>query len=198
VSSKGDYYCSNFDVNNHYEKDILVIEKFDQHKVWTVALWDAEQHFYYLKRFQLESSLKKQSFLGDNAESRLLLMTDVDYPRIEVIFGGNDAYREALVIDADDFIGVKSFKAKGKRLSTFEVETINELEPVRFKTASKEESGNEGEDDDNDPDSEDADKSEQPTGKTPDSGSENDASADDVVDQNRLIDDITGQLTLFD
>lgn len=196
VSSKGDYYCSNFDVNNHYEKDILVIEKFDMHKVWTVALWDADQHFYYLKRFQLESSLKKQSFLGENAESRLLLMTDVDYPRIEVIFGGNDAYREALVIDADDFIGVKSFKAKGKRLSTFEVETVNELDPVRFKTENKEESGNGGEDDDNEPDGEGADKPEQPT--APEAGAENDASADDVVDQNRLIDDITGQLTLFD
>ena len=133
VSSKGDYYTSSFDLNNHYEKDILVIEKFDSNKVWTVALWDAEQKFYYLKRFQLEASQKLQNFLGDNKDSRLMLMSDADYPRFEVVFGGTDAYREALVVDADEFIGVKSFKAKGKRLTTFDVEQINELEPIRFK-----------------------------------------------------------------
>lgn len=133
VSSRSDYYTSNFDLNNHYEKDILVIEKFDSNKVWSVALWDAEQKFYYLKRFQLEPSQKLQNFLGENADSKLMLITDVDFPRFEVVFGGNDAYREALVVDGEEFIGVKSFKAKGKRLTTFEVETINELDPVRFK-----------------------------------------------------------------
>jgi len=138
VSSKGDYYTSSFDLSNHYEKDILVIEKFDSNKIWSVALWDAEQKFYYLKRFQLEPSQKLQNFLGENHESKLILMTDVDYPRFEVILGGNDAYREALVVDADEFIGVKSFKAKGKRLTTFEVETINELEPIRFKEKTEE------------------------------------------------------------
>jgi len=138
ISSKGDYYTSSFDLSNHYEKDILVIEKFDSNKVWSVALWDAEQKFYYLKRFQFEPSQKLQNFLGENHESKLILMTDVDYPRFEVILGGNDAYREALVVDADDFIGVKSFKAKGKRLTTFEVETINELEPIRFKEKTEE------------------------------------------------------------
>ena len=133
VSGKGTFYTSNFDLSNHYDKDIIAIEKFDSNKVWTVALWDAEQKFYYLKRFQLEPSTKPQNFLGDNPESRMLLMSDVDYPRFEVIMGGNDAYRETLVLDADEFIGVKSYKAKGKRLTTFDVATINELEPVRFK-----------------------------------------------------------------
>jgi len=132
VSSKGNFYTSGFDLSNHYDKDILVIEKFDSNKVWTVALWDAEQKFYYLKRFQLEASSKPQNFLGDNPDSRLMLMTDVDFPRFEVVMGGNDAYRDALVVDGEEFIGVKSYKAKGKRLTTFEVETINELEPIRF------------------------------------------------------------------
>jgi topoisomerase-4 subunit A len=153
VSSKGNFYTSGFDLSNHYDKDILVIEKFDSNKVWTVALWDAEQKFYYLKRFQLEASSKPQNFLGDNHDSRLMLMTDVDFPRFEVVMGGNDAYREALVVDGEEFIGVKSYKAKGKRLTTFEVETINELEPIRFAPA-KEDSAKENDGDDNNTDSE--------------------------------------------
>ncbi|HLP04610.1 MAG TPA: hypothetical protein VK152_04195, partial [Paludibacter sp.] len=132
VSSKGSFYTSNFDLNNHYDKDIRVIEKFDPNKVWTVALWDAEQKYYYLKRFQLEASAKPQSFLGDNSDSRLIQMSDADFPRLEVVMGGSDSYREPLIVDAEEFIGVKSFKAKGKRLTTFEVKAINELEPTRF------------------------------------------------------------------
>lgn len=252
VSSKGDYYTSNFDLNNHYEKDILIMEKFDANKVWTVALWDAEQKFYYLKRFQLEPSQKVQSFLGDNADSRLLIMTDTDYPRVEVVFGGNDAFREALVVDGEEFIGVKSFKAKGKRLTTFEVETINELEPVRFKTESKkrdDEEDNGDNNDENDEGEEDAEPEEiivltdetettaksdlpknQPENDTtdeevitldiveeevpekkekparakkpkptppPPSGNDSVLPDDNVIDEKRIIDDITGQLTLF-
>ena len=155
ISAKGEYYTSNFDLSNHYNKDIMVIEKFDPHKTWSVVLYDAEQKFNYLKRFQLESSQKSLNFLGESADSRLLLMSDADYPRFEVVFGGNDAFRETLIVDAEEFIGIKSYKAKGKRLSTFEVETINELEPLRFNTPAptpENDEGNRegnGEDDDN-------------------------------------------------
>ena len=227
VSGKGTFYTSNFDLNNHYEKDILVIEKFDSNKVWTVALWDAEQKFYYLKRFQLEASVKPQNFLGDNADSRLMLMSDVDFPRLEVVFGGNDAYREALVVDAEEFIGVKSFKAKGKRLTTFEVETINELDPVRFAPA-KEQNPDGGDDKDNveqTSENEDVmvdapvgseaketentnnnvvpeavagmDDTKNKKAKTSAVVQNDTVLPDEIIDQNRIIDDITGQLTLF-
>ena len=54
------------------------------------------------------------------------------YARIQVVFGGHDSFREALIVEAADFIGVKSFKAKGKRLTTFQVDRIEELEPTRM------------------------------------------------------------------
>ncbi len=210
VSSKGNFYTSNFDLNNHYDKDILAIEKFDPHKAWTVALWDAEQKFYYLKRFQLEASVKPQNFLGENAESRLMLMTDVDFPRFEVIFGGNDAFREALVIDAEEFIGIKGYKAKGKRLTTFEVETINELEPLRF--APKKEEQPDGNDGGNSEeiDPEEANEETEATAdesvtevpktkteKTTKTTKNDSVLPDDIIDQQQIIDDITGQMTLF-
>lgn len=211
VSSKGEYYCSSFDVNNHYEKDILIIEKFDPHKIWTVALWDADQKFYYLKRFQLEPTTKKQNFLGENNESRLMLMSGVDYPRIEVVFGGNDAYREPLEVDAEEFIGVKSFKAKGKRLSTFDIATINELEPLRFKTPDPEaEALQEDGTDDSDPgsggeaDTDGSDDAEgiappvpKPTPAPPAAPQPAPKKGDDDIDQSAALDDAIGQLTLF-
>jgi topoisomerase-4 subunit A len=128
----GEFYMTNFDVSNHYESGIIRIEKFNSNKNWTAVFLDADQQFIYLKRFTFESSLKKQSFIGDNAESKLYLLTDTVYPRIEVTYGGRDSFRGTTEIDAEEFIAVKSFKARGKRLATFEIEKVAELEPIRF------------------------------------------------------------------
>lgn len=127
----GEYYTTSFDATNHYESDILLIEKYDARKVWTVALNDADQGYPYLKRFMLEPSAKKQSVLGDNPQSTMILYSCEAYPLLQVCFGGNDAFREPLIIDAEQFIAVKGFKAKGKRITTYTVDSIAELEPLR-------------------------------------------------------------------
>ncbi len=132
ILDNGDFYTSNFDLSNHYEDNVHTVEKYDPHKIWTAVLYDADQQNYpYIKRFNFEASNRKQNYLGENKDSRLILLTDEYYPRLEVIFGGHDSFRETLIIDADDFIAVKGFKAKGKRLTTFTLETVNELEPTR-------------------------------------------------------------------
>ena len=133
ILKNGEFYLTNFDVSNHYENNILRIEKYQPDKVWTVVLYDADQQGYpYLKRFVIEASKRKQNFLGENANSQLIILTDTVYPLIKVVFGGNDAYREPLEIDAEQFISVKGFKAKGKRIGTWAIGSIEELEPQRF------------------------------------------------------------------
>ena len=194
ITTKGEFRTTNFDLSNHFETEILTIKKFDPNKIWTVALYDADQKFYYLKRFQLEPSVKPVSFLGENPSSRLMLISGKTYPRIEVVFGGGDAFREALVIDADEFISVKSFKAKGKRLTTFEVESINELEPIRFKP--EKETAEKGEPDEVYENN--ADEESEPSETENGNDKSTEANSDETIDQQRLIDDITGQMTLFD
>ncbi len=133
ILSNGEYYLTNFDVNNHFEDNLRIIEKYDANKVWTAVLYDADNDNYpYIKRFLLEASKKKQTYMGENADSRELLLTDTVYPRLLVTFGGADAVRPPLEIDAEQFITVKGFKAKGKRLTTFCIDHIEELEPLRF------------------------------------------------------------------
>lgn len=132
VLNNGDFYTTNFDVNNHYEDGIRIMEKFDPNKVWTAVLYDADQQNYpYIKRFCFEAGNRKQNYLGDNKNSKLILLTDECYPRLEVVFGGHDSFRDPMVIEAEEFIAVKGFKAKGKRLTTYTIDTINELEPTR-------------------------------------------------------------------
>ena len=132
VLKNGEFYTTDFDLNNHYTTDIQIIEKFDAGKVWTAVLYDADQQNYpYLKRFTFEATVKRQSYMGENRRNRLVLLTCQAYPRIQVVFGGHDQFRESLVVEASDFVGVKGFKAKGKRLTNYTVDYVVELEPIR-------------------------------------------------------------------
>ena len=142
VLESGQFYTTNFDLNNHYEPTgIMRIEKFDAHKVWTAVLYDADQqNFPYVKRFNFErcTQARMQSFMGENPRSQFVLLSDNVYPRLQITFGGADAYRDPMEVDVSTYIGVKSFKAKGKRLTTCTVDKIEELEPLRFPTSADE------------------------------------------------------------
>ncbi len=129
VLKNGEYYTSTFESTNHYEDNILKIEKFNPNTVWTAILNDADQGYPYIKRFKFEASAKKQRYLGENEQSTLIVLSENSGARFEVKFGDADSFREPIEIDAEEFIGVKSFKAKGKRLTTFAVESVTELEP---------------------------------------------------------------------
>ena len=130
VNANGIYYTSDFDLSNHYSEGSIVFEKYDPDKVWAAVFFDAEQNFYYLKRFRFEDLVKPNSFIGDAEGSRLVCLSGERHPRFEVVFGGRYENRPPEVIVADEFIAEKSFKARGKRLTTFEVKEIREIEPL--------------------------------------------------------------------
>lgn len=129
ITRDGEYYTTNFDAANHYDDNILHIEKFRPGHVWTAILDDADQGYPYMKRFTFEPSSKKQRYLGENPASTLILLSDKAGARFRVIFGGDDEFRGQMDVSAEDFIAVKSFKAKGKRLTTYAISSIEELEP---------------------------------------------------------------------
>ncbi len=129
VLEGGDFYVSSFDVNNHYEDNIRIIEKFEPNKVWTAILSDADQQGYlYAKRFMMDASRKKQNFLGENRNTRLMALTDDPGARFRVTLGGADSFREPIEVDTGTFIAVKGFKAKGKRITTWQVESVEQIE----------------------------------------------------------------------
>lgn len=133
VTRDGQYSTTGYSDTNHYEDNILLITKFDPNKVYTAALNDAGQKGYpYIKRFRFEASVKPQRFVGEDDRSSLILLTDTVYPRLNVVFGGHDSVRGEMEIDAEEFVAVKGYKAKGKRISNFEVATVTELEPLRM------------------------------------------------------------------
>ena len=171
ILDNGDYYLTTFDLNIHFETNILRIEKYVPDKVWTAVLFDADNQGYpYLKRFLMDASKKKQSWLGENPSSQPVLLTDTVYPLIKVTYGGNDAYRGTEEIDAEQFIAVKGYKAKGKRISNWQIGSIEELPPVRFPEPPAETSGEDN---------------------TEEEGTK-------VKSEQQVRDELTGQLRLFD
>ena len=189
VMKNGDFYLTDFDINNHYEKDMLVIEKFNPDKVWTAVLFDADNDNYpYIKRFVMEAMNKVQNFLG-NPESKLLLLSDIPYPRLELTFLEPDTFRGPLEIDAEEFIAVKGFKAKGKRLTTYALDQVTELEPTRFPEPDEDDNPDDGEEGDDD-EVDDVD------GNDTETDDENNNDPDDKSDD-EIRDELTGQLRLF-
>ena len=154
ILKSGEYYLSSFDAGNHYEDGILRIEKFRPGHVWTAVIDDADQGYPYLKRFTFEPASKRTRFIGENEKSSLILLSDAAGCRIKVIFGGTDAYREPLEVDAMDFIAVKSLKARGKRLTTYAVDKVEELEPREVEDVEEDETEAAITDEESAPDSE--------------------------------------------
>ena len=127
VNQNGDYYSTSFDLTAHFDDGILRIEKYDEDKVWTAVLWDEDLGFYYAKRFQLDCSPKPQNFLSANPLSRLVLLSDKQSCVIQIT--PKDESKEAIVVPMEEFISVKSAKAKGKRLPLQEFASIEDITP---------------------------------------------------------------------
>jgi len=130
VTRGGWYRTSGTDLSLHFEDDLLLLEKYGESRIFSAVYWDQEQGFYYVKRFAFEESERLQCFISDSEGSRLISLTEVEYPRLEIKFGGKNEGRKLEIIEVAEFIGVKSFRAKGRRLSNYSVADIRELEPV--------------------------------------------------------------------
>jgi len=130
INGDGSYRTSSYDQRQHFSDTLLKVEKFTPEKIFTAIYFDADHKYYYIKRFTFEDTRSTCGFIGDNLKSKLIIITDEKYPRVEIKFGGKNKDRENEIISLYDFISVKSYKARGKRLTNYEVKTIKELEPI--------------------------------------------------------------------
>ena len=124
------YRTTNFDLANHYDDDLVELRKYNPQAILTV-LYRSADGYPYLKRFIPEPSDRKTPFLDDDGSSLLSFSFDY-YPRLEVVYNPESGKKIASeIIEVEDFIGVKGIKAKGKRVTTFAVDTYNWLTPLK-------------------------------------------------------------------
>ena len=130
VTQSGHYRLINFDLTNHFEEDMILIEKFNPEKPLAVVYLDGEKKEYFVKRFLIEVTDKKTLFISEAEGSRLEIATTLKTPIIEIKHQKkkNNEIPDQQV-DLNEFIGVKGLKAKGNRLTTNPIKEINNISP---------------------------------------------------------------------
>ena len=128
-TSKNQYYITGYDTGQHFPDETFMVERYTADKVYSLCYFDSEQGYYYMKRFPLEMTDKMQYFLDESGQSSLVCITGCAGAKLRITYKGAHASRPADEIDVDEFIGVKSHRAKGKRLTTYDVDTLEFIEP---------------------------------------------------------------------
>ncbi|MDR1950703.1 MAG: hypothetical protein LBP96_00555, partial [Bacteroidales bacterium] len=132
LTQDGYYRLVNFDLSTHFDEDMIHIEKFNPKKPITAVYFDGEIQRFYLKRFMVEETDKKTLFIDEHPESYLLTINADWRPMLELEFDKKINKRdiEDEIVDCTEFIGEKSHKAKGKRLSNYAIKSVNWLESL--------------------------------------------------------------------
>ncbi len=125
-TSRNQYYTTGYDLAQHFPDETVRIEKYVPGRVYALCYFDREQGYHYMKRFVPEVSGRMLFFLDEAGQCDFVCMTSAAGARLRIEYGGT---RPAEELDADGFIGVKSHRAKGKRLTTHPVERLEFLEP---------------------------------------------------------------------
>ena len=126
-TSKNQYYITNYDLGQHFPDETILVERYEPDRVYSLCYYDRGQKYFYLKRFTAEMSEKMQDFLDEDAD--FVCITGSAGAQLEITYRGAHATRPADRVEIDDFVGVKSHRAKGKRLTTYEVDTVRVIEP---------------------------------------------------------------------
>ncbi len=133
IMQSGHYRLTSFDLSTHFDEDMILIEKHNHEKVYTAIYEDTKTKSFYVKRFMIEQTERKMDFIGEEEKNKLVLLTGDKYPRLDVTFDmklkTKGAEKEEITIH--EFIGVKGFKAKGKRISAHAVKKVELLEPIQ-------------------------------------------------------------------
>ncbi len=130
LNQSATYRTTGFDLANHYDDDLVELRKFRPDQIVTI-LYRSADGYPYLKRFVPEPTDRKTSFLDDDGSTMLSFCMDF-YPRLEVVYTADSGKKiQSEIIEVEDFIGVKSHKAKGKRITTFATESLNWMEPLK-------------------------------------------------------------------
>ena len=130
VYKNGTYATTSQDLNNHYEGELIRVEKFDPAKVYAAVYYDAESQKFYLKRFKFELNNNPSNlFISEEEGSYLVAITSASGSQVVIQFGGKHEGRQNEAVAVDSFIAEKGWKAKGKRLTQYETEKVVLIEP---------------------------------------------------------------------
>ena len=134
IFSNGEFRLTGYDLSTHFDDDMTQIMKYDPSAIYSVIYIEGETKLMYIKRFDIDDETplnRRISFIGENENAQFLMMNMDKLPRLLLSFNDSASGKqyEDEELNVAEYIGVKSYKAKGKRLSTRDVATYTFLEP---------------------------------------------------------------------
>lgn len=134
IFSNGEFRLTGYDLSTHFDDDMTQIMKYDPNVIYSVIYIEGETKLMYIKRFDIDEETplnRRISFIGEHSDAQFLIMNMDKLPRLMLSFNDSPSGKqyEDEEVNVAEYIGVKSYKAKGKRLSTHDVATYTFLEP---------------------------------------------------------------------
>ncbi|MDX2249934.1 MAG: DNA gyrase/topoisomerase IV subunit A [Bacteroidia bacterium] len=134
IHKDGSYEMTNFELTNRYDiNKTQIVEKFDPSTVISTVYYDPKQKDYFVKRFRIETTTldKKFTFIGEEAGSKMLVVSTHPEPRIKYYTTGTKGNaKEETEISLAEFIDVKGWRTIGNRLDRRKVTSVKELPPL--------------------------------------------------------------------
>ena len=134
IQQSGEIELKSFDISNHFDEDMVLIAQNNPKKPVSVVYFDGNKQAYYVKRFLVENTMSRFSFITDNENSQLEVVSTDWIPQVEIVFvkeKGKD--RQTEIINIEEFIAVKGEKALGNKLTSKKVKEINLIDSLPYK-----------------------------------------------------------------
>jgi len=133
IMQSGEYHLTGFDLFTKFDEDMIVIEKWNPKKPISAVYFDGDKEQYYVKRFLVEQTDKKVSFISEHENSQLEIVSTDWLPQIQVTFAKvKGTQKDDESISLEEFIAIKGMKAIGNRLTQHKVKSIDLLEALPY------------------------------------------------------------------
>lgn len=131
----GSYRLTNFDIANHFDDDLIHIEKWNPNHPISVVYYDGDKEKHYVKRFLIDTkSDKKVTFISEHEKSALDVVSTAYQPIAKIIYNKRLKETKNLPdkeINLADFIDVKGMKSLGNQLTKLAVKEVVLTHSVR-------------------------------------------------------------------
>ena len=118
------------DLNMHFPEDMIIMEKLDRVKPFTIIYNNLKKKKYFIKRFIIGVTKGTQNYIEKSKDIITEIVLTDWKPMIEIVY--KDKSIESKKIDISSYIAVKGLKAKGNQLDQKEIKLINKLDPIPY------------------------------------------------------------------
>ena len=133
INQSGSLELKSYDISTHFDDEMILIEKHNPLKPISVIYFDGQKQNFYVKRFLIDKSHNKITFISAHKESYLEFVSSDWRPQIEIVYKkekGKD--RKTEIVSLEDFISIKGLKSFGNKLSSNKINNLNPLKPLEY------------------------------------------------------------------